>query len=153
MRRKDKEIVDKEIMESIVQKAIVCRIALSDNNMPYLIPVNFGYKDNVLYFHSATEGKKIEILKKNNKVCIEVDINHKIIAHEKPCSFGMRYNSVIGFGTASFIDDMEKKKDALGIIMDHYAPGKNFEFRERMLNRIVVIQIKIDSMTGKKSGD
>lgn len=152
MRRKDKEITDKREMESIIQKAIVCRIALSDNNMPYVIPVNFGYKDDCLYFHSATEGKKIDILKKNNNVCFEVDIDHEIIEHTSPCSFGMKFLSVIGFGTADIIDEIEKKKEALRVIMDHYAFDNDFEFRERMLNRVVVFQVKINSMTGKKSG-
>ena len=152
MRRKDKEITDRSEMESILHKAIVCRIAMSDNNMPYVIPVNFGYKDDILYFHSAIEGKKIDILKKNNKVCFEVDIDHEIIEHKRPCSFSMRYLSVIGFGAATFIDDLEKKKKALSIIMDHYATGNDFEFRERMLNRIEVVKVQIDSMTGKKSG-
>lgn len=153
MRRKDKEITDKHEMESILEKAIVCRIALSDNNMPYVIPVNFGYKDDCIYFHSATEGKKIDILKKNNNICFEVDIDHEIIEHTRPCSFGMKYLSVIGFGAAKIIEDIEKKKEALNIIMDHYSPGNNFEYRERMLNRILVIQVRIDSMTGKKSGN
>jgi len=153
MRRKDKEITDKSEMESILQKAIVCRIALSDNDTPYVIPVNFGYKDDILYFHSATEGKKIDILQKNNNVCFEVDIDHEIIEHKRPCSFGMRYLSVVGFGTASFIENLGKKTEALSIIMDHYAPGNDFEFRERMLNRIVVVQVQIDSMTGKTSGE
>ena len=62
MRRKDKEIKDKKEIESIIKRAKVCRIALSDNNMPYIIPVNYGYKNNCIYIHSASEGKKIDII-------------------------------------------------------------------------------------------
>ena len=71
MRRKDKEIKDKEVIESIIKRATVCRIALSENNVPYIVPLSFGYKDNCLYFHSAPEGRKIDIIKQNNNVCFE----------------------------------------------------------------------------------
>ena len=63
VRRKDKEIKDKEVIESIIKRATVCRIALSENNVPYIVPLSFGYKDNCLYFHSAPEGRKIDIIK------------------------------------------------------------------------------------------
>ena len=63
MRRKDKEIKDKAEIESIIKRATVCRIGLSENNVAYIVPMNFGYKDNSLYFHSAPMGKKIEIIK------------------------------------------------------------------------------------------
>ncbi len=59
MRRKDKEIKDEKEIESVISKCDVCRIALCENNSPYVVPVCFGYRDNCLYFHSASYGKKI----------------------------------------------------------------------------------------------
>jgi nitroimidazol reductase NimA-like FMN-containing flavoprotein (pyridoxamine 5'-phosphate oxidase superfamily) len=63
MRKKDKEIKDKELMESILKRAIICRMGLSENNVPYIVPLNFGYKNNFLYFHSAKEGRKIDMIR------------------------------------------------------------------------------------------
>jgi len=149
MRRKDKEIKDKAEIERIIQKALVCRVALSDGDSPYVFPVCFGFKDGTIYFHSAQEGKKIEILRKNNKVCFELDIDTELVEGEGGCDWGIRYSSVIGFGTASFIKDIEEKKKALHVLLEHYS-DKAYEFPEPSLNQVAVIKIRVESMTGKK---
>lgn len=148
MRRKDREIKDKAEIERIIQEALVCRVALSDGDSPYVFPVCFGFKDGTIYFHSAQEGKKIEILKKNNKVCFEMDIEAKLIEGEKGCEWGIRYSSVIGFGTASFVEDIEEKKKALHVLLAHYS-DKSYEFPEPSLNEVAIIKIRVESMTGK----
>ncbi len=150
MRRKDREIKDKTEIERIIKKALVCRVALSDGNSPYVFPVCFGFKDGCLYFHSAQEGKKIEILKKNNKVCFEMDIDTELVEGEKGCEWGIRYSSIIGFGTASFVEDAEEMKKALSILLEHYSDEK-YEFSEHSLNQVAVIKIHIESLTGKSS--
>jgi nitroimidazol reductase NimA-like FMN-containing flavoprotein (pyridoxamine 5'-phosphate oxidase superfamily) len=152
LRRKDKEIRDKNEIELIINKANVCRIALSDNNMPYVVPVNFGYRDKCFYVHSATEGKKIEIIKKNNNVCFELDIGHQILQGNSTCSTTMKYFSVIGYGKAYIIDDFEEKTKALKIIVDHYIPDTTHKYPEKLLKKLVIIKIEINKMTGKKSG-
>ena len=151
MRRKEREIKDKNEIESVIERAAVCRIALSDNNVPYIVPLNFGYKDNCLYFHSAPKGKKIDIMRRNNNVCFELDIDHELIESETPCNYSMKYRSVIGFGKAFFVDDFEEKRMALNTIMQHYS-GDPYEFSENQIKNVAVIKIEIDSMTGKKSG-
>ncbi len=75
MRRYDKEITDSGEIAAIMDKAAVCRIALVDGNCPYIFPVNFVVRNNYLYFHSSPEGRKIDILRKNNRVCFEIDID------------------------------------------------------------------------------
>ena len=82
MRRKEKEITDKTAIESIILRSSVCRLALSEDNHPYIVPLCFGYKDNTLYFHSALEGKKLDIMKNNNNVCFEFDIDYQIVEAE-----------------------------------------------------------------------
>jgi len=79
MRKKEKEITDKTEIESIILRSSVCRLALSEDNQPYIIPLCFGYEENTLYFHSALEGKKLGILRSNNKVCFEFDSDHRIV--------------------------------------------------------------------------
>ncbi len=151
MRRKDKEVKDKDIIKSALNRAIVCRLGLTENDMPYIVPMNFGYKDSCLYFHSAPIGKKIEIIKKNNKVCFEIDLDHEVVITDSACNATMKYLSIIGFGIAELINDFEEKQKALNIIMDHYSTKKIHEFSKKMINRIIIIRIKIESMTGKIS--
>jgi len=151
MRRKDKAIVELAEIEEIVRKSLVCRLGLAEENRPYIVPLIFGFKDRTLYFHSAPEGKKIEILRKNSKVCFEFDLDHEVLVDEKACRWGMKYRSVIGFGKASFVEDLEEKRKGLDVIMQHYS-RRSFAYPEPAVENTVVIKVEIESMTGKESG-
>ncbi len=150
MRRKDKEINDIVAIESIIRKASVCRLALCQDDRPYIVPLCFGYKDRTLYFHSADQGRKIEMLRRNNNVCFEIDTDQKLVQADQACGCSMKYRSVIGFGRATLIEDVESKRKALDIIMQHYS-DKAFEYPAEAIESTMIIKIKIDSMTGKQS--
>ena len=150
MRRREKEIIDKSEIESIIRKSMVCRLGLADNGTPYVVPLCFGYDNGALFFHSAKEGRKIEILKQNNQVCLEFDIASEVQPGKAACAWGMKYRSVIGFGKASFIQEREERRKALDIIMGQYADG-DFEYSEKSFEKALVIKVEISSMTGKKS--
>lgn len=152
MRRKDKEISDRAVIDSILQEAQICRIAMSLDNLPYLVPVNFGYDGKSIYFHSAKEGKKIEILRENPVVCFEVETKTEVILADVACRCGERYYSVIGMGKAKFLTDMEEKKKALDVIMKKYAGDRKFEYETAEVDRILLIRIEITGISGKKSG-
>jgi Predicted flavin-nucleotide-binding protein len=151
MRRSDKEITSSQLIQKILEEAEVCRIALCDEGEPYIVPMNFGYVDKTLYLHSATEGRKIDIIGKNNNICFQTDIRKQIVTAENPCNWGMKYLSVIGWGKAQLIDDPLGKKEALDIIMSKYSE-KSFEYSPEALDNILVIKVEIDEITGKKSG-
>jgi nitroimidazol reductase NimA-like FMN-containing flavoprotein (pyridoxamine 5'-phosphate oxidase superfamily) len=150
MRRKDKEIEDRSEIESIINKSLVCRLAMADENGPYIVPLCFGYKDNTLYFHSAVRGKKIDILRNNPRVCFEFDSDSEIQSGETACKFGMRYRSVIGFGTAVIIDNPNDKRHALDVIMANYTKGQ-FTYTDEGIRKTAVIRVDIDTLTGKSS--
>ncbi len=148
MRRTEREIKDKSEIERIISKALVCRVAVSDENEPYIIPMCFGFRDGILFFHSALEGKKIEILKKNNRVCFEMDVDTELVEGKNGCDWGIKYSSVVGFGKASFIEDIEEKRNVLHILLEHYS-NKKYEFSEESLSQVAIIKIQVESLTGK----
>jgi len=150
MNRKDREITDIKEIEEIINKANVIRMAVCDNNRPYIIPLNFGYKDRCIYIHSSKRGKKIDILKKNNDISFEVDIDHVLVESKKACDFSMKYKSVVGFGKAYFISDLNEKKQALDIIMSHYS-NADYDYSLDQIEKICIIRVDIESMIGKKS--
>lgn len=113
--------------------------------------MNFGYKNGCLFFHCSKEGKKIDIIKKNNNVCFEVDINHRVINTGAPCEWSTSYASVIGYGKVSVVKNTQRKKEALNCIVDHYSPGTHYDYKEDMVKKVHIMKIKIDHMTGKKS--
>lgn len=151
MRRKDKEITDVEVIESIMKEAMFCRIAVCEDNKPYIIPMNYGFKDNYLYLHTGKEGKKIDILKKNNNVSFEVDLKCEVVVGAEPCNWTMKFYSVIGFGKSSFVDDIDEKKDILNIIMEKYSGKSDFQFPDAAINELAIIKVKVSEITGKKS--
>jgi len=151
MRRKDKEINDKNLIFEILKKAHICRLGLSSNNIPYVVPLNFVYIENTIYIHSAKEGEKIDILKKNKNVCFEIDINTKLILKDPVCASTMQYQSVIGFGEASFVTEKKEKEKALNLIVEKYVK-KTMPLNEKMVESVSIIKIEIKKVTGKQSG-
>lgn len=143
------KITDIEEIEGIIKRAPVCRLGLVDNDEPYVVPVCFGYERGVLYFHGNLKGRKVELLKKNNKVCIEMDIDVQLVKDEDPCSWAMKYKSVMGMGRAIILEDDEEKSRVLSIIMRNYTEGE-FSFPKSMLDSTLVVRINIDSLSGKK---
>lgn len=154
MRRIDKEISDIKTIELILKEADHCVIALSDNNSPYIVPMNFGYQDHNLYLHSSPLGRKIEILKVNNKVSFGVQIKTRLIKNKKACNWTMDYMSVIGEGYAYFIENNNKKFEALNIIMSKYSDNytNKFEYSKSALNDVSLIKIEVKELKGKISG-
>lgn len=153
MRRSDKKIKDKEIIDWILKEAQVCRIALCNDDKPYIVPMNFGFRDNCLYLHSSSEGQKMDILSKNRNICFEVDIKSELVKSDSACNWGMKYYSVIGFGKTNFIGNINEKKEILDIIMQKYSKNypKSFKYSENTLNKTAVIKVEITEITGKKS--
>jgi len=152
MRRKEREITDRGLIDAIISKAQVCRIGLCDRGLPYVVPVTFGHKDNRLFIHSAAHGRKMEIIRANNNVCFEVEADVEMVPAEKACDWTVRYYSVIGVGTASIVEDREEKARGLDIIMEHYSHIQHHDYPEAILNKLAIIRIDITSLTGKKSG-
>jgi len=138
------------LIEAVIHNSQVCRLALSVDDMPYIVPLCFGYHENTIYAHGALKGKKIDMIRKNPNVCFEFDIHVEIAATEKACNWGVKYQSVIGFGQASLVEDFEEKRKALGIIMGQYS-DRSFRLSESALKGTAIIKIEITSMTGKKS--
>lgn len=88
MRRNDREIKDRKDIDGIIRRCLVCHLATCDNGQPYVVPLNFGYDGRFLYFHAAPEGRKIDIINKNNRVGFEFDILHEIVTAQQACDWG-----------------------------------------------------------------
>jgi uncharacterized protein len=151
MRRADKQIKDIAEIESVIQRSQVCRLGMCRDGQPYVVPLCFGYEDGVVYAHCATEGMKLDILSANDAVCVEFEADLELVWAEQACDWGMKYRSVIGFGRAFVVTDIESKRVACDIIMRHYSDA-HYDYSDAALDRIAVIRIEIDEMTGKESG-
>lgn len=153
VRRHDKEIKDPVKIREIIQKGLVCHLALVDGGKPYLISMNYGFRKNSIYLHSALEGRKIDIIRKNPDVCFQVVTGTRLTTGPDACGdWTMKYRSVTGFGRAYLVSEDGEKIEAMQILMDQYTTKGPFEFTPERLAETMVIRIDIDEMTGKISG-
>ena len=126
-------------------------MVVSDGNIPYIVPMNFGYQDNCLYFHCAIESKKLDVIRQNDQVCFELETDVEIItSEERVCKWSTEYRSIIGFGKAFIIDNWREKATALNIIIRHYGANP-YSFSQQTVEKLSIFKIEIASMTGKKA--
>jgi nitroimidazol reductase NimA-like FMN-containing flavoprotein (pyridoxamine 5'-phosphate oxidase superfamily) len=150
MRRKEKEITERAEIEEVIAEAQVCHMAMCDGPRPYVVPLSFGYADQAFFFHCATAGRKLDILRQNPEVCLQLETRVGLKRGNKACEFGIDFRSVIAFGRAVFVEPPDDKRRALDLIMRHYAPGE-FEYADAVLAKTFVIRVDVTHMTGKKS--
>ena len=152
MRRKDREITDFNEIINIIKKCDVCRIALNDKDFPYIVPLNFGLdiqgKEVYLYFHCAMEGKKLDLIAKDNRVTFEMDCDLNFILYEERMSCTMGYESVIGHGVIETVPD-ENKYESLKILMRQYH-AEDFKFNTDMMRVTTVLKMTVIDMVGKR---
>lgn len=149
-----KILTDLSVIKKIIDKCEACYVSMVDkNNRPYVLPFNFGYDGEFIYLHSAAEGKKIDILKINNNVCVAFSTDHSLYHRndDVACSYGMKFRSVIAFGKVQFIEDYDKKIEVLNKVMEKYT-GKAFTYNAPAVNNVAAFVIKIESITAKEFG-
>lgn len=151
MRRKDREITDRAEIDAILHAAKFMHLALADDNVPFLVPLFYAYDGRVLYFHSARSGTKIEILKRNNRVCFCVSLVEEVLDNEVACDFEVKHRTAIGTGRAAFVEDAEEKRRALDAIVARFTT-KKFAYPAANFAVTTVVRIEIDSLKGKKHG-
>jgi uncharacterized protein len=153
MRRTDKEIRDQGSIEQVIEKARVCRLGLCKDNMPYIVPVAFGYDGTFIFFHTGDKGMKLDYLACNNRVCFELEHEVRVIPDAlEACRWSFSYYSVIGFGAVEEIVDHQRKVYALNQIMRHYSNGV-WDYNQHAMEKVRVWYISIERVTGKQSRD
>jgi len=151
---KKRDLTFKPELESIIRKCQFCNMAMVDEaGNPYVLPMNFGYEGDYIYFHSAQTGHKVDILKNNPNVCVSFSADEQLkwVNEDVACSWGMRYRSVLAYGKTEFIDDFDAKEEALKIIMKTYSDN-DFSFNAPSVKDVLVFRLKIDKLHGRALG-
>ena len=152
MTKRELQITDEGQIRTILDTAKVLHLGLCVDNEPYVVPMNYGYtmEDGklVLYLHSAVRGKKLDMMRANPKVFFELDCDRVPFEGKKPCQYGLAYSSVMGRGTATIVDDVEEKKQAMTFLMKTQTQ-KDFEFSDEWVSIVAVIRIDVAEFTAK----
>ncbi|MFI3174159.1 MAG: pyridoxamine 5'-phosphate oxidase family protein [Bacillota bacterium] len=159
MRRKDREINDRAEILKIIDDCTHCRIGFYDDGEIYIVPLNFGYieknGDLTLYFHSAKEGRKIDLSKQSPSVAFEMDIDYKLHTGEIPieqsvaCDYTARFQSVIGNGKISIVEEEAEKIVGLDAIMYQSTRKKDWTYQNEMLMAVCVLKLEVSKMSCK----
>lgn len=153
MTRREREITDIEEIRGILDRAKIVHVGMVDGNRPYVVPMNYGYTLNAgkltFFLHGAMRGRKLDVIRANPNVFVEIDTDIVPFEGEVACKYGLCYSSVMGEGVAEIVEDTELKKEALSIFMKTQT-GKDFEFNDKMVSVVSIIKINISEFTAKK---
>ena len=152
MTKRELQITDENQIRAILDEAKVLHLGLCVDNEPYVVPMNYGYTMEegrlTFYLHGALRGKKLDMIRANSRVFVELDCNRVPFESDKPCQYGLGYSSVMGRGTATVVDDVEEKMKALTVLMKTQT-GKDFTFNEHLVSIVSVIRIDVAEFTAK----
>lgn len=155
MRRKEREVTDLNRILQVLGECKVCRLALSDENAPYVVPLSFGYELSggslTLYFHCAANGKKTDLIKKCPNAGFETDNFRELVTAEKACGYSAKYSSVIGWGNVKTVDDNSEKLKGLLLIMRHYTGKSDFSIPNTSLGSVCVVKLIAKEFTCKEN--
>ena len=150
--KRELQVTDPAQIKRILDTAKVLHLGLAVDNEPYVVPMNYGYvlEDGklVLYLHSAVQGKKLDMLRANPNVFFSIDCDRMPFEGRVPCQYGLVYSSIMGRGTATIVEDVEEKKQAMTILMKTQT-GKDFTFEDRLVSIVAVIRIDVAEYTAK----
>lgn len=152
MRRKEREITDEIAIETFIGKEQILRIAFYDDGDIYIVPVNYGYLHNetyVFYFHGAKAGRKYELAKKNPMVGFEVDGNYMLLENDSACGFSAAFQSVIGTGNLSLVENRAEKIAGLNAIMKQTTAKAEWNYRDETLDAVAVFKLVVDKLSCK----
>ena len=152
MTRREFEVKDPGVIRDILDGSKFLHLGLVDDGMPYVVPMNYGYKMEdgklTLYLHSAVKGYKLDVIAKNPTCCFEMDWGVEPFEGKIPCQYGITYYSLMGRGKAVLVEDVKEKEAAMTLLMKAQT-GKDFEFNERLVSIVSVIRIDVSEYTAK----
>lgn len=154
MRRKEREVTAFSEKLDIMRRCEVCRVAFQDGEYPYILPLNFGIgcegEQVTLYFHSALQGKKMELIRKNPKAAFEMETSCQLVKTEDSHECTMLYESVMGTGTAELVEGAEKEQ-GIALLLRQYYGGQAFEVNPKVLAHTAVWKLTVREFTGKRN--
>ncbi len=154
MRRKDRELTDPQKIREIIAKCDCCRLGLVADGAAYIVPLNFAFVPDgdrgVFYFHSAGEGRKIQLLQRQKTITFEMDCGHRLKEGAVACRYGYAYQSVMGRGDAVFVEETAEKQQALALLMARYTERADWRFTEAETASVQIIKLTVSHWTAKQ---
>jgi len=146
-------IQNREEIDKIIRACKTCYLAMSDNDLPYVLPMNFALDGDSVILHSAQSGRMWETLKKNQNVCINWTLGEDLAWQDVKvgCSYRVKSRSVLVEGKVEFIDDFDEKTRCMNLMMSQYS-DREFKFSKPAIENVGIIKVVIEKITAKEFG-
>ncbi len=151
MRKAQREVTDPKAVEALLARGKVIHLALNRDGAPYVVPMNYGVKDGVIYLHCAKEGTRLDLLRADGRVGFSVVVNYALRANVQGCESTAHYASVCGAGTARVVEDPAEKRLGLEIIAAQVAPLAGRDFPEKVVDATCVLAVTPERLSGKQN--
>lgn len=157
MRRKEREITEKDAIRSIIEECKVLRLGFYDEEKDevYIVPVNFGCEEKdgklIFYIHGAKEGRKAELIKRTGRAGFELDCGCKITDGPSACAYSAVYKSIVGKGSIRMIPDSDRaeKRHALMRIMLKNTGKADWEFPDASTDIVMTAVLEVTELCAK----
>ena len=153
MRRKERQITDVSQITDFILSEQILRVGFQDKDDIYIVPVNYGFiiedEKYVFYFHGAKAGRKYELAKLNPKVGFEIDGKYSLVDGELACDYTARFQSVIGNGILSLVENLDEKVFALNSIMKQTTQNSEWTYSKEMLNAVAIFRLDVENFSCK----
>lgn len=154
MRRKDREVTDDYQIDTIITSCNCCRLGFYNEESVYIVPLSFGYgkkaETRIFYFHSAQQGKKIQLIETCPHVGFELDTGYQLQKGKTACEYSAGFQSIIGNGIVSIIHDEAEKKHALQCLMYQNTHKDRWKFSKEMVNTVCVFKMEVTALSCKE---
>lgn len=153
MRRKDREVTDPVKIREIITACNCCRLGLCDRGRAYVVPLDFGFTEAggryTFYFHSAPEGRKVDLIRGTGWAAFEMDCGHELVEGPRACHYTARYRCVMGGGPVTTAETAEEKRAGLTAIMTRLTGREQWDFDEAVLEKTLVFRLEAEELTCK----
>jgi len=146
-------IKNREQIDQIIRACKTCWLAMSVNDIPYVLPLNFALDGNSVILHSAQNGRMWETLKKNPNVCINWTLGEDLTWQDVKvgCSYRVKSKSVLVDGKVEFVDDFDEKTRCMQLLMAQYS-DREFKFSKPAIENVGIIKVVIVKISAKEFG-
>lgn len=146
-------IEDRKEIDEVIRSCKTCFLAMSVDNQPYVLPMNFALDGDSIILHSAMEGRMWETIKTNPQVCINWTLGEELAWQDERvgCSYRVKSKSVNVEGKVEFIDDFDEKYRCLSVLMKQYS-DREFKFGTPAVKNVGIFKVQIENITAKEFG-
>ncbi len=156
MRRSDRRVTDPARLRAWLARENHLHLAMTDGDQPYLVCMNYGCEmtpegELTLYLHSAGQGRKLDILARNPRVCFEISHLERLLPSDIPCRWTAQYYSIVGSGEAVLLGDRQEKARALSVLLRHLGHTGDVRLEDAALDQIAVLRVDVAQYEGKSN--